>query len=71
MHFSTCRGGEFGSAADHKRSSTMPSQGSLFTNFEDVQVSHRGPAEGNSSSGHPQPRAVIVLTVTQEVLFSI
>ena len=37
---STCRGGEFGSAADHKRSSAMPSQGSLFTNFEDVQVSN-------------------------------
>ena len=27
-----------GGTADHKRASTMPSQGSLFTNFEDIQV---------------------------------
>ena len=32
------RGGDLGTTADHKRSSAMPSQGSLFTNFEDVQV---------------------------------
>ncbi|XP_060584215.1 short transient receptor potential channel 7-like isoform X6 [Ruditapes philippinarum] len=31
-------GGEYGTTADHKRSSAMPSQGSLFTNFEDVQL---------------------------------
>lgn len=28
-----------GGTAEHKRASTMPSQGSLFTNFEDIQVS--------------------------------
>ncbi|XP_045214496.1 short transient receptor potential channel 7-like isoform X4 [Mercenaria mercenaria] len=31
-------GSEYGTTADHKRSSAMPSQGSLFTNFEDVQL---------------------------------
>lgn len=27
-----------GGTSEHKRASTMPSQGSLFTNFEDIQV---------------------------------
>lgn len=32
------RGTDYGTPSEHKRSSAMPSQGSLFTNFEDVQV---------------------------------
>jgi len=39
MYVYICRGTDYGTTAEHKRSSAMPSQGSLFTNFEDVQVS--------------------------------
>ncbi|KAH3872990.1 hypothetical protein DPMN_036214 [Dreissena polymorpha] len=32
------KGADYGTPSEHKRSSAMPSQGSLFTNFEDVQL---------------------------------
>ena len=38
-HSPSHRGVDYGGGGEHKRASTMPSQGSLFTNFEDVQVS--------------------------------
>ncbi|KAL4240893.1 hypothetical protein ACF0H5_001675 [Mactra antiquata] len=38
LHLLLYEGSEYGASTDHKRSSAMPSQGSLFTNFEDVQL---------------------------------